>query len=231
MEDAKAPDLTKSTASEWLLATSSYYDLLARTSENPEVSLVPKKPYLPNVAIQASQGPDQPVKGSLSVGSDLLSYRRSIEDLPKNQGGPWTTDTIEGGVGPLRGFYQKSGQTGNPGSRTTAYGTNLNFNLPGVPGTVTGGLSRQFATNQTPVSRANLGYEGRVGSGILGLQANLTDVRNVGTDKSVQASYNRPDPFGLGGNLSATGSYNNPLGGKSAVQAGLNYGLRFGGGR
>ena len=225
MEEAKAPDLTKSTASEWLLATSSYYDLLARTSENPEVSLVPKKPYLPNVAIQASQGPDQPVKGSLSVGSDLLSYRRSIEDLPKNQGGRRTTDTVEGGVGRLRGFYQKSGQTGNPGSRTTAYGTNLNFNLPGVPGTLTGGLSRRSTTGQPDATSADLGYEGRVGPGILGLQG------NVGTDKSVQASYNVDDPFGLGGNLSATGSYNNPFGGKSAVQAGFNYGLRFGGGR
>ena len=289
MEDAKAPDLTKSTASEWLLATSSYYDLRARNSENPEVSLVPKKPYLPNVAIQASQGPDQPVKGSLSVGSDLLRYSRKYEGLDKG-----ATDTFEGGVGPLKGYFQKSGQPGNQDSLTTAYGgrlnmgpvslyadrnrssqdvvdprfaqsyTNtrfdnqtdqvgLNLRLPvgrrqgqNVRGAVTGGVGRKFQTQYYPqqmfdetrptaqspnVTTYSAGYEGKVGPGTLGLQGNLTDVRNVGTGKSIGGSYNVDDPFGLGGSFSAKGSYNNPPGGKSAADALFEYKLKFGGGR
>ena len=256
MEEEKAPDLTKTTASEWLRLLSETAkvnynkDLGKVTGMDGRASFVPENRLLPKVDFTGSVGENQPAVGGLTVGSDLLSYARKYEDLPKNQGGPRTTDTVEGGVGRLRGFYQKSGQTGNPGSRTTAYGGRLNmgpvslyadrtrsnrtsqnagFNFNFGP--LTGGLSRRSTTGQPDATSADLGYEGRVGPGILGLRGNLTDVRNVGTGKSIGGSYNVDDPFGLGGNLSATGSYNNPLGGKSAAEAWLKYKLKFGGGR
>jgi hypothetical protein len=291
MAEKKAPDLTKVTAAEFLLLTSPAYDGRARFEAgfgNVEgaAALVPKDPNLPEVAIKASGGLDQPDRGSLSVGSDLLRYSREFEGVDTDAGGPRTTDTFEGGVGPLRGYYQQSTQPGNQDSRTTAYGgqlnlgpvnvsanrnrssqdvvdprfaqyyTNtrfdnqtdnvgLNLRLPVGNGAVTGGVGRQFQTQYRPqgmfdetrptgqspnVTTYNAGYEGKVGPGTLGLQANLIDVRNVGTEKSIQGSYNVEDPFGLGGNLSATGSYNNPIGGKSAAEAMLRYRLKFGGG-
>ena len=291
MAEKKAPDLTKVTAAEFLLLTSPAYDGRARFEAgfgNVEgaAALVPKDPNLPEVAIKASGGLDQPDRGSLSVGSDLLRYSREFEGVDTDAGGPRTTDTFEGGVGPLRGYYQQSTQPGNQDSRTTAYGgqlnlgpvnvsanrnrssqdvvdprfaqyyTNtrfdnqtdnvgLNLRLPVGNGAVTGGVGRQFQTQYRPqgmfdetrptgqspnVTTYNAGYEGKVGPGTLGLQANLIDVRNVGTEKSIQGSYNVEDPFGLGGNLSATGSYKNPIGGKSAAEAMLRYRLKFGGG-
>ena len=297
MAEEKAPDLTKVTAAEYLLFTSPFYEGRGRVkvgSGNVEgaAALVPKDPSLPEVAIQASQGLDQPDRRSLSVGSDLLRYSRKYEGLDKGVRGPRTTDTFEGGVGPLKGYFQKSGQTGNPGSRTTAYGgrlnmgpvslyadrtrssqenvdprfaqsyTNtrfdnqtdqvgLNLRLPvgrrqgqNVRGAVTGAVGRKFQTQYYPqgmfdetrptaqspnVTTYSAGYEGKVGPGPLGLQGNLADVRNVGTGKSIGGSYNVDDPFGLGGSFSATGSYNNPPGGKSAADALFEYKLKFGG--
>ena len=291
MAEEKAPDLTKLTAAEFLLFSSDSYQGRGQFNAgfgNVEgaAALVPKDPNLPEVAIKASGGLDQPDRGSLSVGSDLLRYSREFEGVDTDAGGPRTTDTFEGGVGPLRGYYRQSTQPGNQDSRTTALGgqlnlgpvnvyanrnrssrdvvdprsaqyyTNtrfdnqtdnvgLNLRLPVGNGAVTGGVGRQFQTQYRPqgmfdetrptgqspnVTTYNAGYEGKVGPGTLGLQANLIDVRNVGTEKSIQGSYNVEDPFGLGGNLSATGSYNNPIGGKSAAEAMLRYRLKFGGG-
>ena len=291
MAEEKAPDLTKLTAAEFLLFSSDSYQGRGQFKAgfgNVEgaAALVPKDPNLPEVAIKASGGLDQPDRGSLSVGSDLLRYSRAFEGVDTDAGGPRTTDTVEGGVGPLRGFYEQSTQPGNQDSRTTAFGGGLNlgpvnvyanrnrssqdvvdpsfaqyFNNPrfdnqtdrlgvrgSVPlgqGTLTGGVERQFSTDKYPqhisqgarptaqspnVTTFGAGYGGKVGPGILGLQGNLIDVRNVGTDKSIQASYNLNNPIGLGGNLSATGSYKNPIGGKSAAEAMLRYRLKFGGG-
>jgi hypothetical protein len=298
MAEEKAPDLTKLTAAEFLLFSSDSYQGRGQFNAgfgNVEgaAALVPKDPNLPEVAIKASGGLDQPDRGSLSVGSDLLRYSREFEGVDTDAGGPRTTDTFEGGVGPLRGYYQQSTQPGNQDSRTTAYGgqlnlgpvnvsanrnrssqdvvdprfaqyyTNtrfdnqtdnvgLNLRLPvgndavtGGNDAVTGGVNRKFQTQYQPqgmfdetrptaqypnVTTYRAGYEGKVGPGILGLQGNLIDVRNVGTEKSIQGSYNVEDPFGLGGNFSATGSYKNPIGGKSAAEAMLRYRLKFGGG-
>lgn len=290
MADQGKPDLTKVTAAEFLLFSSDSYQGRGRVKTgfgNVEgaAALVPKNPNLPEVAIQASQGLDQPGRASLSVGSDLLRYSRRFED--KDAGGPRTMDTVEGGVGPLKGYYQQSTQPGNRDSRTTAYGgqlnlgpvnlyanrnrvsqedvdprfaqyfqntrfdnqtdnVGLNLRLPMGSGALTGGVGREFRTQRGPqqlrqetrptaqspnVTTYSAGYEGKVGPGRLGLQGNLTDVRNVGTEKSVEGSYNINDPFGLGGNASLTGSYNNPIGGKSAAEAMLRYRLKFGGGR
>jgi hypothetical protein len=81
---------------------------------------------------------------------------------------------------------------------------------------------------QSPnITRFGGGYEGKVGPGILGVGGSLTDVRGVGTESSLGGSYNVNNPFGFGGNLRATGSYNNPIGGESAAQALINYRMKF----
>ena len=290
MEDAKAPDLTKSTASEWLRLLSetakvNYKENLGEvTGMDGRASFVPENRLLPKVDFTGSVGENQPAVGDLTVSSDLLSYARKYEDLPS---GSRTTDTFKGGVGPLKSYYSESSQPGNQDSRTTAYGgrlnlgpvslyadrnrssqdvvdprfaqffqntrsgnqtdqVGLNLRLPVGSGAVTGGVGRKFQTQYQPqqlrqetrptaqspnVTTFGAGYEGKVGQGILSLQGNLTDVEKVGTDKSVQASYNVYDPFGLGGSFSAKGSYNNPPGGKSAADALFEYKLKFGGGR
>ena len=64
------------------------------------------------------------------------------------------------------------------------------------------------------------GYKGKVGPGILGLTGRFKDIRGMGTDKELGVSYNVDDPFGLGGRFTAQGTYANPYGGRSVVQAG-----------
>ena len=260
MADQGKPDLTKLSAAEYLLFTSRAYEGRGRLEaglSNVEgaAALVPKDPNLPEVAVQASRNFGQPDRASLSVGSDLLRYSRRFEDGDMDAGGPRTTDTVEGGAGPLKGYYQQSTQPGNQDSRTTAYGgqlnlgpvnlyanrnrssqdvvdprfaqyfqntrfdnqtdnVGLNLRLPTGSGALTGGVGREFRTRRGPqqlrqetrptsqspnVTTYSAGsHEGKVGPGRLGLQGNLTDVRNVGTNKSIEGSYNVEDPFGLG---------------------------------
>jgi len=292
MADQEKPDLTKLSTAEYLLFTSRAYEGRGRLRAGPgklegAAALVPKDPNLPEVAVRAYREIGRPDIASLSVGSDLLRYSRKFEDRDRGVGGPRTTDTVEGGIGPFKGYYQQSTQPGNQDSRTTAYGgqislgpvnlhanrnrssqdvvdprfaqnfqntrfdnqtdnVGLNLRLPVDSGALTGGVGREFQTQYQPqgmfdetrptaqspnVTTYSAGYEGKVGPGRLGLQGNLTDVRNVGTEKSIQGSYNVDNLFGLGGNLSATGSYKNPIGGKSATEAMLRYRLKFGGGR
>ena len=81
---------------------------------------------------------------------------------------------------------------------------------------------------QSPnVTRFGGGYEGKLGTGILSVDGNLTDVRGVGTESSLGGSYNVRDPLGFGGELSARGSYNNPIGGESAAEAFIRYKLNL----
>ena len=283
--NVKEPDLGNLTVSEFLLRFPRVgYTGRGRLSLGPEqgavsAALVPKNPDLPEVSMKATKdfgGTNQPGTGSLSVGSKLLRYTREKE-------GSRTTDTVEGGAGPARGFYQQSSQPGNRDPRTTAYGGELNLgpvqlygqrnqssqdivdprfaqyfqntlfdqktdtigargSWPVGQGTLSADINRQYGTGRFPqhisqdarptgrnpnVTNYSAGYEGRVGPGLLGLQGNLTDVRNRGTDKSIRGSYEIGDPFGLGGDLSATGSYNNPIGGKSAAEALFRYKLKF----
>lgn len=122
----------------------------------------------------------------------------------------------------------------------------FNFRLPVGSeedgGAFTGGVGRTYETQKGPqqlrqdtrpmaqspnITRFGGGYEGKVGPGILGVGGNLTNVRGVGTESSLGGSYNVNDPFGFGGKLSATGSYNNPIDEKSDVRALLNYGMKF----
>lgn len=109
-------------------------------------------------------------------------------------------------------------------------------------GPVNVNLSREFGTSRYPkskfedtrpmaqspnITRFGGGYEGKAGPGILGVGGSLTDVRGVGTESSLGGSYNVNNPFGFGGNLRATGFYDNPIGGESAAQALLNYRMKF----
>tara|TARA_R110002095_G_scaffold119526_1_gene104078 strand:- start:403 stop:618 length:216 start_codon:yes stop_codon:yes gene_type:complete len=70
-------------------------------------------------------------------------------------------------------------------------------------------------------------YKGKVGPGQLNVGGNLTDVRGVGMEPSVRGSYDYPNPFGLGGNFSATGSLVKPIAGNTAAEAMLRYKLKF----
>ena len=122
----------------------------------------------------------------------------------------------------------------------------FNFRLPVGSeedgGAFTGGVGRTYETQKGPqqlrqetrpmdrppnVTRFRGGYEGKLGTGILGVGGSLTDVRGVGTESSLEGSYNVRDPLGFGGELSARGSYNNPIGGESAAQALINYRMKF----
>jgi hypothetical protein len=173
-------------------------------------------------------------------------------------------------MGPVRGFYQKSSQPGNQATafggqlkmgplslyanrnqsrqngvdplynKTDQIGANLR--VPVGSGTLTGGVGRQYQTNQSPqninqatrptaqspnVTNYNLMYEGKFGPGQLNVGGNLTDVRGVGMEPSVRGSYDYPNPFGLGGNFSATGSLVKPIAGNTAAEAMLRYKLKF----
>tara|TARA_R110000803_G_scaffold200198_1_gene264446 strand:- start:378 stop:1418 length:1041 start_codon:yes stop_codon:yes gene_type:complete len=284
-ETKKKPDLSspQMTATEFLLVNSNAYNLSGRLDPltspgnlSAGMSLDSKNQNMPSAALSAQGGVDTPKSASLSVGYDLLRFAKRFEDRPE---GTVTTDTVEGSVGPVRGFYEQSSQPGNQDSRTTAYGADLSvgplnfygeriasgqdvvnandakyFNNPrfdnqtdrlgvrgSVPlgqGTLTGGVERQFSTDRYPqhssqdarptaqgpnVTMFDAGYEGQVGPGILGLAGGLMNVRNVGTTNRVDGSYDVPNPFGLGGNLSARGSYVNPINEESAAEAGMRY--------
>ena len=116
--------------------------------------------------------------------------------------------------------------------------------LPVGQGRLSGGVSRQFLKTEVPqplgvenrpvfqnpnVTNYRVGYQGRVGPGDLNLFGNLTNIRNVGTEKSLEGNYNVQNPFGLGGRLTAQGSYRNPYGDKSAAEGMLRYRLPLGG--
>ena len=284
-EDTKPTDLTQLTASEWLMRISDDYNATFRGNMKDGVveagaALVPRNQSLPEVAVAGSLDPNGRKEASLSVGSDALRYSRQYEDGGDGSGGLTTRDTFEGGMGPVRGFYQKSSQ---PGNQATAFGGQLkmgplslyanrsqssqdfvnplykkyfvnprtdnktdqigaNLRVPVGSGTLTGGVGRQYQTNQSPqninqasrptaqspnVTNYNLMYEGKFGPGQLNVGGNLTDVRGVGMEPSVRGSYDYPNPFGLGGNFSATGSLVKPIAGNTAAEAMLRYKLKF----
>ena len=291
MAEDKKNDLTDMTAAEYLLSLSDIYDFSARGSRTNGgvgvgAALVPANPELPEVSVSSSLDPDFK-KSSLSVGSDALRYSRQYQDGGDGSGGPTIRDTVEGGMGPVRGFYQQYSQPGSQELRGRSYGANVELSSLGLPvelyakrdtssqdviepeysqyfndpryssttdvlgasgslpvgsGTLSGGINRQFQsslfpqqvnqasrpTAQSPtVTNYSLGYGGKVGSGQLGVGGNLRDVRGVGMEPSVRASYNYPNPFGFGGNFNATGSYNNPIGDKSAAEALMRYKVNF----
>ena len=122
----------------------------------------------------------------------------------------------------------------------------FNFRLPVGSeedgGAFTGGVGRTYETQKGPqqlrqetrpmdrppnITRFRGGYEGKLGTGILSVDGNRTNVRGFGTESSLGGSYNVRDPLGFGGELSARGSYNNPIGGESAAEAFIRYKLNL----
>ena len=104
-------------------------------------------------------------------------------------------------------------------------------------GALTGDISRQFTTFEgpqhirqkerptghgPPVTNIRAGWKGKLGPGELALQAALNK-RGGDTTPAFSGSYTWKNPFGLDGNLAATGSYVNPRVGKSATKVGVNY--------
>ena len=176
-------------------------------------------------------------------------------DQPGNQGLEQTNIGGSWNVGPVQ-FYGQRNQSSqfvdprharffqNPrfGQQTNTFGAR--GSLPLGPGTLSGGINRQFETGWFPqragqesrpmaqapnVTNYRLGWEGPVGPGRFGLQGTLRDVRNVGMEPSVGGSYTIQDPLGLGGQFRATGSYVNPLdpNRESEARFRVAYGRRF----
>jgi len=175
-------------------------------------------------------------------------YRQSMQ--PGNQDLQNKSFGVNAGFGPVKLYadrktssqdvipeeYVKYFDTTRSDSKTDTLGGSvgigpLNLNLSREFGTRRGPKSKFEDTRpmgQSPnVTRFGAGFEGEVGPGTLSVGGNLTDVRGVGTESSLGGSYNVRNPFGLGGNLRATGSYNNPIGGESAAQALINFKMRF----
>jgi hypothetical protein len=163
--------------------------------------------------------------GSLAVGPVQLYGQRnqSSQDVVDPSYAPYFRNTR---------FDQQTDTFGARGS------------LPVGQGMLSGDISRQLGEGQFPqhisqdarptgqfpnVTRYSAGYGGQVGPGNLDLQGSLTDVRGAGMEPSVGGSYTIPNPFGLGGQFRATGSYSNPLdpNQKTAAEAMMRYKLNF----
>ena len=113
---------------------------------------------------------------------------------------------------------------------------------PFLGGSLFGDINRQSGTGRFPqhisqdarptgqfpnVTNIGAGYRGRVGPGDLSLQGNLRNVRGVGVEPSMRGDYIIDNPLGLGGQFRATGSYKNPIDGKTAAEIMLGYRNKF----
>ena len=141
MEEEENPDLSSLhlPTSEFLRINADFsaYDFAARAAMIPgkdsatgSMNLVPKNPDLPSASVSAAGGIGTATEAGISVGIANLRYNKTFKKPPKEvsgSGGGVTTDTVKGFVGPLTGFYEESSQPGNQGSRTTAYGGNMNL--------------------------------------------------------------------------------------------------------
>jgi len=135
-------------------------------------------------------------------------------------------------------FFQNTRQN----TETDTFGAR--GSLPFLGGSLSGDISRQLRTNTGPqhisqdarptgqspnVTNYKAGWRGKAGPGNLDLGVEFEDVRGVGMQPSVGGSYAIPNPLGLGGEFTATGSFVNPLdpNRESAAEAMLRYKLRF----
>lgn len=281
-DDDKRPDVTDSTVTQFLRITSNNYDITGRGSWNEsgasvEVGASPdRNSYLPEVSAFAAVNEAGDKTGGLSAAvRNIIRYSKRLEEGPE---GRRTTDTFEGGAGPVQAFFSQSQQP-DQDLRIKAFGGSLeagpmrfyaqrelskqdvipsgeaqSFTNPYVdrrtdtigaggsfplgPGTVRGDINRQYQTNRGPqhisqdsrptsqspnVTTYRAGYG--VDSG--GLEGLLRDVRGEGQDKSLEAYFNKDDPFGLGGKVKASLLYNKPLGGDSEKAASIRYTRRF----
>mgnify|MGYP003651114858 CR=1 FL=1 len=192
--------LADTTVSEWLLfhAPPDYRGVV-RSLHNPSsaqlgAALIPDDRDLPEASaeIRGVVG-DPSVTGTASVGNRLLRYSKSAKKGP----GPdpvEVTDTLEANLGPVS-LYKKWGS----GSRETgAHGI-----LPWGPGWLRAGVDH--ASRSTPhvpdVTDYRLGYEGKVGQGILGLHGNVADIDRIGRGMGASGTFKVPI---FGGDLLAS---------------------------
>jgi len=277
-DDDKRPDVTDSTVTQFLRITSNNYDITGRGSFNESGASVgvgaspDRNSYLPEVSAFAAVNEAGDKAGDLSMAvRNILRYSKRLEEGPE---GRRTTDTFEGGAGPVQAFYSQSQQP-DQDLQTKAFGGSLEAGLmrfyaqrelskqdvipsgeaqsftnpyverrtdtigaggsfPLGPGTVRGDINRQYQTNRGPqhisqdsrptsqspnVTTYRAGYG--VDSG--GLEGLLRDVQGEGQDKSLEAYYNKDDPFGFGGRFEAQGSVNKD----SDQPLGWNVGARY----
>jgi hypothetical protein len=216
------------------------------------LALDPRSKVLPGANISLASGGGQSPTATVSAGGKLLEFQSRLEKTP---GGDTVTNTVSGKAGPGDAYFSKIKQSGDPGLRKTVAGANLNVgpmrfsaqrdrskqgdvdtrtdtvgasgSLPLGPGRLSGNVNRQFVEDQDPVTNYGFNWKGPVGPGTLHAEGNLMDVRNVGREPSAKAEYIYKNPLGLGGELSATGSYVDPLDPDraSAIKAMLRYTL------
>lgn len=212
------------TVSEWLLFHAPPgYRGVGRLSQDPDsaqlgAALIPDDRDLPEASaeIRGAVG-DPSVTGTASVGNKLLRYSKSAK---KGAGPVEVTDTLEANLGPVSLY--KEWHPG--GSETGAHGT-----IPWGPGSLRGGVDHisRSARYVPDVTDYGIGYEGKVGPGILGLHGNVVDIDRIGRGMSASGAYDWPNIFGLGGNLRVTVSYNVPPREYKRQGAKDNYGVGF----
>ena len=214
------------------------------------IAVEPINNALPGAELLIADG--QSPTATVSLGGKLLKFQSLLKKTP---GGGTVTNTVSGKAGPVDAYFSKIEPSGDPGLRKTVAGANLNIgpmrfsaqrgrskqgdvdtrtkivgasgSVPFMDGTLSGNVKRQFVEDQDPVTNYGFNWKGPAGPGTLCAEANLMDVRNVGREPSAEAEYIYKNPLGLGGNLSATGSYVNPLdpNRESAAEAMLRYTL------
>jgi hypothetical protein len=190
--------LADTTVSEWLLFHAPPgYRGVGRSLYNPSsaqlgAALIPDDRDLPEASaeIRGAVG-DPSVTGTASVGNRLLRYSKSAK---KGAGPVEVTDTLEANLGPVS-LYKKW----HPGgSKTGAQGTRLLG-----PGSLRGGVERvSRSTDQGPGATSyRLGYDGKVGQGILGLHGNVADIDRIGRGMGASGTFKVPI---FGGDLLAS---------------------------
>jgi len=232
-------DLSNMTTAEWLLFHAPGYRVVGTAAGGSDsappqfnAALIPDDRDLPeaSVGIQGAVE-DSSVTGTASVGNKLLRYSKSVK---KGAGPVEVMDTLEANLGPAH-LYRKWGSGSSemgahgaipvgPGSLTpfwkreqfesgsprTSFGARGQH--PVGSGMLSGGVERVArSTDHGPgVTSYRLGYDGKVGPGILGVQGSMADIGEVGRQTDLSGTYNWPDIFGLGGSGSVTGSYRVP---------------------
>ena len=180
----------------------------------------------------------------------------SETDQPGNQGLERTNIGGSWNIGPAELFARRNqsrrevvdprhaGVFQNTGRDSQEDTVGARGSLPFLGGRGSGDVRRQYREERGPqqigqesrpmaqapnVTNYQGGWKGPVGPGILALQAALKDIRNVGMEPSAKAKYTYKNPLGWGGELSATGSYVNPLdpNRESEARFRVAYGRRF----
>lgn len=234
-------DLSNMTTAEWLLF---------HAPDLPEVSaMIQGDPRDPRVTGDVSVSTKIPIPDA----AVLLRYTKSAEKRPNESVqtrntaevdlGPahlyrkWDSGssemgahgTIPVGLGSLTPFW-KSEKHGSGSPRTSSFGARGQH--PVGSGMLSGGVERvSRSTDQGPGATSyRLGYDGKVGQGILGLHGNVVDRDRIGREMSASGAYDRQNIFGLGGSGSVTGFYRvpPPLLKKYGAKNDYGFGFRWG---